>query len=121
MSYFLTFLIAAVWLVNGFVCKVLGFVPRHQEIVGRILGESYADVLTLMIGLAECVMAVWVLSKFKPRLCAAVQIVVVLTMNVIEFFLVPDLLLFGRLNFVIALLFVAVVFYNALLIERQTD
>jgi hypothetical protein len=33
----LNYLIAAVWLVNGLFCKVLGLVPRHQEIVATIL------------------------------------------------------------------------------------
>ncbi|WP_245705453.1 hypothetical protein [Chitinophaga filiformis] len=43
-------------------------------------------------------MAVWILSGIKSRLNAILQMVVVAAMNIPEFFLVPDLLLWGRLN-----------------------
>jgi hypothetical protein len=108
----LTLFIASVWFVNGLICKVLGFVPRHREIVGRILGESYADMFTIAIGLAEVLMAVWVLSGVKSRLATFLQIATVLAMNVLEIFLVPDLLLFGRFNLVLAAAFVIVVLYT---------
>ena len=42
-----TGLISLVWLVNGLYCKVLNFVPRHQLIVARILGEDFARILRL--------------------------------------------------------------------------
>src|SRR5437773_4211250 len=94
----LNYLIAAVWIANGLFCKVLNMVPRHQQIVARILGEEHARLLTLLIGLSEIVMAVWILSGIKTRLNAVVQILVIAVMNVLEFFLVPDLLLWGRGN-----------------------
>ncbi len=118
-STLLTVFVGAVWLINGLICKVLEFVPRHREIVARILGESQADLFTLLIGIAECGMAVWVMSRFKPRLCATVQIVVVVAMNVIEFYLVPDLLLFGRFNLFLAVVFAIVVYYNYQLIDDR--
>jgi hypothetical protein len=43
-------LIAAAWLVNGLFCKVLNFVPRHEEIVRRILGDEYSVFLTKASG-----------------------------------------------------------------------
>lgn len=49
--------IALVWFINGFYCKILNQVPQHQEVVGRILGEDYAPILTKLIGVAEIVMA----------------------------------------------------------------
>lgn len=104
-------LFALVWFVNGLLCKVLDLVPRHREIVGRILGEDHALVLTRLIGLSEIVMAVWILSLWKWRWSATAQIIAVLTMNVIEFLLVPDLLLFGRCNAVVALAYASVVAY----------
>lgn len=109
----LTFFIAAVWLINGLFCKVLNFVPRHQQIVAQILGNEYATTVTRLIGFAEIGMAIWVLSRIAPRFNAIVQIVIVLTMNVIEFLLVPDLLLWGRFNFVFALFFVLIVYFNS--------
>ncbi|MBS1611912.1 MAG: DoxX-like family protein [Bacteroidetes bacterium] len=108
----ITWLIAAVWLANGLLCKVLGIVPRHEQIVARILGAEYAHPLTVLIGISEIGMAVWVVSRLFIRLNATLQIAIVLTMNVIEFSLAPDLLLWGRLNIVFAILFSALVYYN---------
>lgn len=104
-------LFALVWFVNGLVCKVLDQVPRHRDIVGRILGEQHALVLTRAIGVCEMAMAIWILSRWKWRWSATAQIIAVLTMNLIEFLLAPDLLLFGRWNALIALLYVSVVAY----------
>lgn len=106
----LTILIAGVWLVNGLYCKVLNGVPRHQQIVAEILGEAHAGQLTVAIGLAEIGMALWVLSGRWVRLNTVVQIAVVLIMNLLEFLLVPDLLLWGRWNLFFALLFAALVY-----------
>ena len=108
----LTYCIAMVWMANGLFCKVLNLVPRHEHIVARILGETYARPLTLTIGLAEIGMAIWVLSRIKPRLNAVIQMVVVATMNTLEFFMVPDLLLWGKLNAFFAFLFVLLIYYH---------
>lgn len=116
----LTYAIAAVWLINGLVCKVLNGVPRHELIVARILGDAYAPVLTKAIGVSEIVMAVWIVSRIWPRLSAVAQILLVVTMNSIEFILAPDLLLFGRLNALFALLFVIVVYCHEFVLAPQT-
>ena len=100
------------WLINGLVCKLLDLVPRHREIVARILGEEHSLALTRTIGVAEVLMAVWVSSGMFGRLNAASQIFIILTMNTIEQFLAPDLLLFGRLNALVALLFVSLIYYR---------
>jgi hypothetical protein len=109
--------IALVWLVNGLYCKVLNFVPRHQIIVSRILGEDYSSILTKTIGVSEILMAIWILSRIKARFCALSQIAIVALMNIIEFIVVPDLLLFGRLNIVFATCFVAIVYLNEFIIS----
>jgi hypothetical protein len=111
--------IAAVWLINGLFCKVLDLVNRHEQIVGRILGEEFSRPLTFMIGLSEIGMAIWILSGIKSRLNAITQITIVATMNIIEFALVPDLLLWGKLNSVFALLFILVVYYNEFGLNRK--
>jgi hypothetical protein len=105
----LTVAIALVWLINGLYCKVLNGVPRHEQIVARILGEEYAPHLTPLIGALEILMAAWVLSGIKPRWCALAQAFAVALMNSIEFVLAPDLLLFGRFNALVAAFFMAVV------------
>ena len=103
---------ALVWFVNGLFCKVLNLVPRHEQIVARILGEQYSRELTILIGLSEIVMAIWIFSNYKKRLNTIIQIAVVLSMNILEFTLVPDLLLWGKLNLVFASLFILLVYYN---------
>lgn len=65
-----TTVITLVWFVNGLFCKVLDLVPRHQEIVSRILGEQHAWFFTKAIGVAEILMVVWILSRIKSRFCA---------------------------------------------------
>ncbi|MEP6795220.1 MAG: DoxX-like family protein, partial [Saprospiraceae bacterium] len=49
----LTYFIATIWVANGLFCKVLNLVPRHQEIVARILGNNHSRLLTFLIGLSE--------------------------------------------------------------------
>ena len=105
-------LIAMVWLVNGLLCKLLNLVPRHEMIVARILGNSHADLFTKLIGAAETLMAIWILSRIKPRLNSIFQIVIIAVMNCIEFVLAPDLLLWGRFNAAFALLFIIFIYYN---------
>ena len=115
----LTFCIATVWIVNGLFCKVLNLVPRHEQIVARILGDDYSRFLTVLIGLSEIAMAIWVISKFKSRLNAITQILIVGIMNALEFILVPDLLLWGKLNSLFALLFIMVVYFNEFYLNKK--
>lgn len=108
----LTLCIASVWIANGLFCKVLNLVPRHQQIVERILGGHYAKPLTILIGLSELVMAVWILSRYRSKFNAIAQMLTVAAMNIIEFLLVPDLLLWGKFNSLFALLFIIIVYFN---------
>lgn len=115
----LNYLIAAVWIVNGLFCKVLNLVPRHQEIVGRIIGDAHAGVLTRVIGLSEMAMAVWILTGYKSRVNAITQAVVIATMNSLEFIMAPDLLLWGRFNALYAFLFILVIVYNEFYLKNR--
>ena len=112
MDRLLTYLIALVWLANGLLCKVLHLVPRHEQIVARILGPTYAAPLTRLIGVAEIGMALWVLSGIRRRWCALTQIILIGTMNALEALLAPDLLLWGRANALFAALFMALIYYR---------
>jgi len=100
---------ATVWLVNGIWCKILDGVPRHREIVARILGEEHSLLLTRMIGIGEVCMAAWILTGIRWKWSCAAQIAMVAVMNVIEFIVVPDLLLFGRFNSLVALAYIMLV------------
>jgi hypothetical protein len=98
---------------------VLNLIPRHQQIVAVILGEKYAWIFTKAIGVAEILMVVWILSRIKSRLCAVVQIGIVAAMNITEFMLVPDLLLFGRMNIVLASFFIGLIYINEFVIADR--
>jgi hypothetical protein len=111
-SKILRYLIAGVWIANGLFCKVLHLVPRHEAIVARIIGDAHAGIVTMIIGCAEIAMAVWILSGIQPRLNALVQVAVIATMNMLEFILAPDLLLWGKFNALFAFLFILVILYN---------
>lgn len=117
----LNYLIALVWIVNGLFCKVLNLVPRHQEIVERILNIENARTLTLLIGFAEIGMAIWILSNFWPRLNAITQILITATMNILEFFLAPDLLLWGKMNIVFAFLFILLIWYKEFYLTNKIN
>ncbi|MFM6934823.1 MAG: DoxX-like family protein [Flavobacteriales bacterium] len=112
LSIILTYFIAFVWVANGLFCKVLNMVPRHQEIVARILGDTYARPLTFLIGISEVIMAIWILSGYKSKWNTWTQIGVVGLMNTLEFILVPDLLLWGKFNSVFAFMFILVVYFQ---------
>jgi len=117
----LNYLIAAVWLINGLVCKVLNVVPRHEEIVERILGGDHSKLLTILIGFSEIGMAIWILTKFKSKLNAIAQMTVVATMNILEYILVPDFLLWGKFNSLFALLFIGIVYFNEFTLNKKLN
>ena len=108
----LNYLIAAIWLANGLFCKVFNLVPRHTEIVERILLDHGSRFMTVLIGFGETLIAGWILSKNSPRTCAIIQAILIVTMNIIELTLTPDLLLFGIWNGVLALILVILVLIN---------
>lgn len=115
------YFIAAVWVANGLFAKVLNLVPRHGEIVGRILGGEYARIFTILIGSAECIMALWIIAGLWRRFNAVTQMTVIATMNIMEFILVPDILLWGRLNALFAFLFILFIGYNEFTLRPKTS
>jgi len=115
----LNYCIATVWIANGLFCKVLNLVPRHEQIVANIMGVEYSRPLTILIGLSEIIMAVWILSGYKTKLNAIVQIAVVAIMNTLEFILVPDLLLWGKFNSLFAFIFILVVYFNEFYLNQK--
>lgn len=119
LYYILLICIALVWFINGLYCKVLNFVPRHKEIVGKILGTEQADILTKMIGFGEIFLFVWILSRLYSRFCAILQIVLVITMNIIEFLVASELLLFGKLNIFIAIVFATIIYWHEFILKNS--
>ena len=119
LNLILTYTIAAVWLINGLYCKLLALVPRHKQIVARILGDQHAALITGIIGVAEIIVAAWIISRISPRFNAIMQIILIAVMNILEFFLAPDLLLWGKANAFFAFLFIMLVYCNEFLLKRR--
>lgn len=115
----LTILISLVWLINGLICKVLNLVPRHQQIVSEILGHEYSRWLTILIGISEIVMSIWIVSKYRSKINATLQIIIVAIMNLLEFMLVPELLMWGRMNSLFAFVFIIIVWYNEFILNKE--
>jgi len=110
-----------VWVINGVFCKLLNLVPRHQQIVAEILGEASARPLTIAIGFGELLMAIWIFSRKFNRVSSLIQILLVGVMNILEFILVPELLLWGRLNLLFALAFIVLVCYQGFILQSKIE
>ncbi|MGJ8731651.1 MAG: DoxX-like family protein [Cellulophaga sp.] len=119
LNKMVTIAIGLIWLANGLLCKVLNLVPRHMQIVNRILGEDFAKPLTISIGVLEIFMAGWIVSGYKSRVNSILQILIIGVMNILEFTLVPDLLLWGKYNIVFAFLLICVIFYNEFYLKKS--
>lgn len=115
----LTYIIGMVWFVNGLLFKVINLIPRHEQIVARILGAEYSRTLTFLIGVSEIIIAIWVVSGFKSRINAITQISIIATMNFMEFYIAPDLLLWGKLNSLFAFLFILVIYFNEFHLKKD--
>jgi hypothetical protein len=88
-------MVAAVWLVHGLYNKLLGGSTRHLAIVQSVpgLGGVAGERVLTAVGIGEVAIALWVLSGWRPRLCAATQTVALLSMNVVELTYARPLLL----------------------------
>lgn len=113
------YFIFIVWIANGLFCKILNFVPRHEQIVSIILGTEFSRLITILIGISEIIMAIWFLSGYKSKLNTVTQIGIVIIMNILEFMLVPDLLLWGRFNSLFAFIFIIIVYFNHFYLRKK--
>ena len=75
--------VALVWLYNGLWCKLLDGCPSHREII--VSGASPFGItptpVRVAIGLAEVVLALWVLSGRKRVRAAWIQTLILAVMN----------------------------------------
>jgi DoxX-like family/Uncharacterized conserved protein (COG2071) len=109
------FVVAGVWLIHGLYNKLLGGSPRHLAIVQSVPGFAGAAGSRVLVGVGilEVAIAVWVLSRRAPRLCAATQTIALLTMNVVELTYARPLLLWPAGLIPINLLLLAAAWYAA--------
>lgn len=68
--------------------------------------------------MAEIGMAAWIISGFKSKVNAITQIIIIGVMNVLEFLLVPELLLWGRMNLLFAFLLMVIIYYNEFQLKK---
>jgi uncharacterized membrane protein YphA (DoxX/SURF4 family) len=75
--------VAAVWLYQGFWCKVLGRVPHQEAVIGAVpfFAPAAAHALLIVLGIVETCFGVWVLTGWKPRIAAAAQTALLIAMN----------------------------------------
>jgi hypothetical protein len=85
--------VALVWLAFGAVFKALGAVPRHRQIVTRVVGEARAESALWLVVVAEVGLAVWMLVGRALVVCAAAQTALIVAMNALELRNARDLLL----------------------------
>ena len=84
--------IALVWLVFGLLFKALDFLPRHNRIVARVVGERRAKGVTLFVAVGETVLGVWMMSGHALVACVALQTAAIVLMNGLELRHARDLL-----------------------------
>ena len=85
--------IALVWIVFGLIFKALGAVPRHREIVARVVGPSQARAVTLLVAVSEIMLGLWMLYGRYLPLCVGIQTMLIGAMNILELRYARDLLL----------------------------
>lgn len=87
--------VASVWIVHGLFNKLLHGSSRHLQIVQAVPGLAGAagERALILIGLVEVGIGLWVLSGWSARRCAAVQTILLLSMNVAELTFARPLLL----------------------------
>lgn len=75
--------IALVWLYQGLWCKLLNGSPRHQAVAGAVpfIGPAAARSVLIVLGVAECCIAAWVLSGKQMRYAAIAQTALLIAMN----------------------------------------
>ena len=76
--------VAAVWLYEGFWNKILGRAPREAEVVAAVprFGARYGQPFLKILGIAEVVLAIWVMSGVFPGICSITQIALLIVLNV---------------------------------------
>ncbi len=77
--------------------------------MGTILGEEHARLFTILIGISEVCMGIWILTNLWSRLNGLMQIGIIAIMNTLEYILVPELLLWGKFNSLFAFLFIVII------------
>jgi hypothetical protein len=76
--------VAAVWLYEGLWSKLLGGQQRQVEVVSAvpIFGPRLGRAFLKALGVVEVALAAWVISGFRPGICAVAEISLLFVLNV---------------------------------------
>ncbi len=76
--------IAAVWIYEGFWCKILGRMQSQIEVVTAVprIGVGFGPAFLKVLGVVEAALAFWVLSGIAPGACAIAQAALLIVLNV---------------------------------------
>lgn len=110
--------IGIVWGFHGFYSKILNGIPRHQLIVGKVLGDRLARPATKVIGCLEVLLGLWAFTGLARAECAAVQTLAIVGMNTLEIMLAGDLLISAMGMVILNLGFFAVIWHWALFVPK---
>lgn len=83
--------VAFAWIYYGLWCKLFHGCATEDAMLAALPGRwfSYADDWRFGVGGVQVLLAVWVLSRATPRLCALVQAIVVVGLVAATFALAP--------------------------------
>jgi uncharacterized membrane protein YphA (DoxX/SURF4 family) len=75
--------VAAVWLYEGFWCKVLARSRHEFEVVEQVpfLAPATSHLLLRLLGVLEALLGVWVLTGWQPIPAAIVQTALLVGLN----------------------------------------
>ena len=75
--------VAAVWLYEGFWCKVLARSRHEFEVVEQVpfLAPSTSHALLRVLGVLETALGMWVLTTWQPIAAAVVQTALLIGLN----------------------------------------
>lgn len=88
--------IGAVWVFHGLYSKLLNGIPRHREIVARVVGEELATPVTKLVGAGEVLLGLWTWSGRARKACATTQTAALASMNALEILRAEELLISAR-------------------------
>jgi uncharacterized membrane protein YphA (DoxX/SURF4 family) len=75
--------VAAVWLYEGLWCKILGKVASQVDVVKAVprLGPAFGSAFLKLLGVVECLLAIWVMLGIMPGICAVTQTALLVVLN----------------------------------------
>jgi hypothetical protein len=75
--------VAAVWLYEGLWCKVLGRSPHEFAVIAAapMMGPRVGPLFLRSLGVVECLLALWVISGWRPYGAALAQTSLLAALN----------------------------------------